>query len=689
LIKIIEIILNLNKSNYFILLKYISLLFIFPFLLNAQETKVTLLDSVISLRESINENSLTIKEKLENAKKSYELSKTLNIDSTRLKSLRNLAYANLISGEFKNYKEYSYKTLKLAAKLKDTTELAFSNYYLGYYHWYNLQNDSAYYYYYSAQRLYRTLGDTENQASVLVNMALIQKNEKDYLGAEKNAIESIRLLQNLPESNDNLDSQWSLYNTLAHISESLERREQAIEYYNKTLEISKKLDNPRYYYLSSINNLAYTLEGQGKLQEAYDLYEEVASDEQLFSVDPDLYVIAIGNVARLKFMIDESKDVEAKNILFNTLKITDSLDDTINEMGIYGFLADIYNKTNMRDSALFFSEKQLELAKLTNSNTERLQSLKLLGQLEEGDKGVKYLNEHIRLSDSLLKNERDARDKFARIEFETDEIIAERDQISKERLIFLLSSIGLFVAAILIYIIISQRAKNKQLRFNQIQQEANEEIYNLMLAQQDKIEEGRTHEKKRISEELHDGILGKLFGTRLSLDSLNMVNTPEAVKTREKYLHGLKNIEEEIRKISHDLSNDFVSDSNFIDIIDTLIETQTQAYNLEYHFDTDKEINWEEIPNKTKIHIYRMLQETLQNIYKHANANEVKISFKLKNDVILMSIEDDGEGFNVTKARKGIGLKNIDSRVKEIGGIANVFSEINVGTKFEISIPLS
>lgn len=82
-----------------------------------------------------------------------------------------------------------------------------------------------------------------------------------------------------------------------------------------------------------------------------------------------------------------------------------------------------------------------------------------------------------------------------------------------------------------------------------------------------------------------------------------------------------------------------------------------------------------------------MLQETLQNIYKHANANEVKISFKLKNNVILMSIEDDGDGFNVNKARKGIGLKNIDSRVNEIGGIAKVFSEINKGTKFEISIP--
>jgi two-component system NarL family sensor kinase len=671
------------------LLKYFLLLLVLPITLSSQEEN-KLLDSIIKLRDLSSQSSdLPVDDKLNYAKKAYELSKGVNRDTTLLKSIRNLSYAFVNSGDYTNYGKFSHKTLKLAVKLNDTSAMAMTNFHLGYYHDYELRNDSAYYYYYSARKLFGALGDTENEVSTLVNMSVIQRVEKDYVGCEKNAIEAIKLLQSLPENNNNLDSQWSLNNTLALVSEQLERRDEAIEYYDKIIEISKKVDNPRYYYLSSINNLAYTLEGQGKLQEAYNLYEEVANDEQLFNVDPDLYVIAIGNVARLKFMIDKNKDVEAKNILFNTLKITDSLDDTINEMGIYGFLADIYSKTSKLDSAVYFSEKQLELAKLTNSNTERLQSLKLLGQLEEGSKGVQYLNEHIRLSDSLLKNEREARDKFARIEFETDEIIAERDQISKERLIFLLSSIGLLVAAILIYIIISQRAKNKQLRFNQIQQEANEEIYNLMIAQQDKIEEGRTHEKKRISEELHDGILGKLFGTRLSLDSLNMVNTPEAIKTREKYLHGLKNIEEEIRKISHDLSNDFVSDSNFMDIISTLIETQTQAYNLEYRFENDKEINWEELPNKTKIHIYRMLQETLQNIYKHANANEVKISFKLKNDVILMTIEDDGNGFNVAKARKGIGLKNIDSRVREIGGIAKVFSKIDIGTKFEISIPTS
>jgi signal transduction histidine kinase len=677
---------HLKKKNLFKYLIYFTILNSSGFVIAQGHGKT--LDSILALRKIANDVNTPLVDKVKLAKKAYDLSKNIKVDSTILKSGRDLSFMYVINGDFENYRFYNQKNLKLATKLKDTSALANVNEHLAYYHYTNSKYDSAYYYYYQSLKLYTYLHNPDKQVDVLYAMANMQETEKDYEGSEKNTIQALKLLNQLPETNENLIMSRSLNNLLAVISERLERREEAIAYYKKTIEISKKIDNSKYYYLNSLNNLAYTLEGQGELDEALKMYNEILSEKQLAQVDPSLYVIVIGNVARVKFMLDKNNASESKKTLYQALKITDSLDDTVNQMGIYGFLADIYDKTNQKDSAIYFSKKQLEYAKLTHSNIEKLQALKLLGQLESGNKGVEYLNEHIRISDSLLQNERKARDKFTRIEFETDQIIAEKERISKERLIFLLSSIGLLIGGILIYIIINQRAKNKQLRFNQMQQAANEEIYNLMLAQQNKIEEGRTVEKKRISKELHDGILGKLFGTRLNLDSLNMANTPEAVKTREKYLNGLKNIEEEIRKISHDLSNDFVSESNFVDIITALIETQTQAYNLKYNFKNDASIHWEEFPNKTKIHIYRMLQETLQNIYKHANANEVKISFKLKNSVILMTIEDDGEGFNINKARKGIGLKNIDSRVSEIGGMVKVFSEINKGTKFEISIPI-
>mgnify|MGYP001950343351 CR=1 FL=1 len=355
---------------------------------------------------------------------------------------------------------------------------------------------------------------------------------------------------------------------------------------------------------------------------------------------------------------------------------------------VSSYKADFFLKNKILDSAVTRAKESYTIAKELEIYEFVLKSLKQLSEASPKEEVKSYLDEYIKLSDSLIDNERVSRNKFARIEFETDKLKEEKEKAARERQIFLLSSIGLFVTLVLIYIIITQRAKNRELEFNRQQQEANEEIYNLMLAQQDKIDEGRTKEKKRISEELHDGVLGRLFGTRLSLDSLNLQNTPEAIKTREQYINELKSIEQEIRKISHDLNVDFVSGSSFSDILESLVTTQMQAYQLNHTYEEDDKIDWDIVSNKTKIHVYRMLQETMQNIYKHAQASHVKISFQLKNNVILLTVEDDGLGFNTAKARKGIGLKNFESRADALGGKVEIFSKPEQGTKVLIHIPL-
>jgi len=351
-------------------------------------------------------------------------------------------------------------------------------------------------------------------------------------------------------------------------------------------------------------------------------------------------------------------------------------------------LAGYYLTHNNRDKAKFYAFKAYEISIVYKRYDDQLETLLLLSKIENGNTALAYTQKYIALNDSLQKEERAIRNKFARIKYETDEIQARNVQISRERMLFLGLAIGLGVTAFLVYVIISQRAKNKELKFNQEQQQANEEIYNLMLSQQDKIDEGRSQEKKRISEDLHDGILGRLFGTRLSLDSLNFSTDAEAVKNRSQYIDELKSIEQEIRRISHDLNADFVTGSGYLDIVETLIENQTEAYQLSYDFIHKDEIDWEGVNNKTKIHFYRMIQESLQNIYKHANASHVDISFEIEQGKIKLNITDDGEGFVVTKAKKGIGLKNIKSRVDELKGELFINSQIDTGTSISISVPL-
>ena len=316
-----------------------------------------------------------------------------------------------------------------------------------------------------------------------------------------------------------------------------------------------------------------------------------------------------------------------------------------------------------------------------------LKPLLLLSELDRGEEGRVSAQKYIKISDSLQKAERAIRNKFARIRFETDEIEKRNVEITREKQLYLITSLILFVIGALVYIIFKQKSRNKQLRFDQLQQKSNEEIYNLMIAQQQRLEEGRQQEKQRVSRELHDGVLSKLFGTRLSLDSLNNRSDTEAVDTRAKYLEDLKVIEQEIRQVSHDLNGEiFDSNLGYTEVITNLISNQTKIKDVKYQFNADKLINWEEVSNKVKIHLYRILQESLQNINKHARAKNVTVNFQKIDEKIQLDIADDGVGFDDNKVKNGIGLKNIKSRIKELNGKLRFTSVKGKGTNISITV---
>jgi signal transduction histidine kinase len=102
------------------------------------------------------------------------------------------------------------------------------------------------------------------------------------------------------------------------------------------------------------------------------------------------------------------------------------------------------------------------------------------------------------------------------------------------------------------------------------------------------------------------------------------------------------------------------------------------------------DIDWELVPNTSKINLYRILQEALQNINKYANAENILVHFrKDKKGNLLINIEDDGVGYDVnSKKSKGIGIKNVVSRTQQCQGIIDIKSEIGKGSKIIITFPL-
>lgn len=242
---------------------------------------------------------------------------------------------------------------------------------------------------------------------------------------------------------------------------------------------------------------------------------------------------------------------------------------------------------------------------------------------------------------------------------------------------------------LLLFIIWNQRMRNKKLQLEKEQQEANEEIYNLMLNQQYSVDEGRREIKKRISEELHDGVLGKLFGTRLILGTLNSAKDEESIIKREKYISDLQEVEDEIRNVSHELNEKSVmSDIGYATLIEELLEKQSIVGKFNYAFKYDEQLKLEKLSGSLQMNLYRIIQEAVQNINKYAKAENVLVEFKIVDNHIKLTIQDDGVGFDTASKSRGIGLKNMDSRIKNLHGTINVTSEKGEGTTIRIEVPL-
>jgi signal transduction histidine kinase len=221
----------------------------------------------------------------------------------------------------------------------------------------------------------------------------------------------------------------------------------------------------------------------------------------------------------------------------------------------------------------------------------------------------------------------------------------------------------------------------------QEQQKANEEIYQLMFEQQQKVDDARTEEKNRIAMELHDGILNNIYAVRLNLEFINKKTDEESIATRKSYIKELQGVESEIRTVSHELSRNAIinTDKNFESLLDFMISTQKNNFNTKFEADIDPDIDWENMSNIYKVNLYRIIQEGLQNINKYSQAKHATVHLSKENQNIIATIHDDGIGFDTAKAATGIGHKNLKKRTEALNGSIKVQSAINRGTTITVT----
>ncbi|MCZ2355176.1 MAG: response regulator [Bacteroidia bacterium] len=216
----------------------------------------------------------------------------------------------------------------------------------------------------------------------------------------------------------------------------------------------------------------------------------------------------------------------------------------------------------------------------------------------------------------------------------------------------------------------------KRIEQSEKQRQREEAERNLMST----IVETQENERRRIAEDLHDGLGQILYAAKLNLNTIE--NTEIAEQKQYNFEIAKTLIDqaiEEARNISHNLMPGALYDFGLISTLESYFERLEASKKLSIHFHTNIDSR---LPLKVEFTFYRIIQEIFVNIIKHSDATEVNIQLLLReNDNLVLLVEDNGKGFDTSDVKnKGFGLKNIESRIKTLNGQFNIDSAANHGT---------
>jgi two-component system sensor histidine kinase UhpB len=194
------------------------------------------------------------------------------------------------------------------------------------------------------------------------------------------------------------------------------------------------------------------------------------------------------------------------------------------------------------------------------------------------------------------------------------------------------------------------------------------------------------YERTEIGKELHDNVNQLLAATKLNLETAKS-NTSEIKILLEKSISNINAAIEEIRKIAGELTSYSINDIGLVTSIMEVAENINMSKTIRVNVYADK-FNEEQLGDNQKLMFFRIVQEALNNIIKHSFATSVDISITEESGKILLSIKDNGKGFDVSHTKKGIGVHNIQNRVSMFNGSLLLNSAPGQGCELRVEIPV-
>jgi signal transduction histidine kinase len=508
-------------------------------------------------------------------------------------------------------------------------------------------HDLAVYYFLELTRIAERLGYREVLGKAYVNLGISYFELKDYKMASQYLEKSIGINREFNRE----DFVIIAKNNLGGIAFQKKEMDTAMAFFEEALQLNRKVGD-QLSIANVMNNIGNVYESKGNYDSAFHYYNKSKSIYERAGAIND-FILAYKNIGL------------------------------------------IYERWGNYDRALEIYDSCLNIANRSNNLYARHEILYNMAKAHElkGDfnRAFQFLELYNHDRDTLFSEERSNKIASLQVVYETEQKqakILQQELIIEKRnsqlIILLLAGIGLIGFVVLIALYFRQRyVKDKIIKEQKIRQL--EEEKKLLAAKA--LVEGQEDERKRIAQELHDG-LGVLLSTaRMQFTSIKD-KSPENRPLIERAAKLLEQASGDVRKISHNMMPGLLTRLGLfeatIELMEKVAETEGIHVTCEVPEDADR------LTENSEIMLYRVLQEMVNNTLKHARARNISLRMTLDEGLLKIVYSDDGIGFNVEEKleQKTLGLSGIMSRVNFLNGKVSINSSENNGVGYDITIPL-
>lgn len=414
------------------------------------------------------------------------------------------------------------------------------------------------------------------------------------------------------------------------------------------------------------------------------------------------------NLATLYKKLDQHDS--AKYHYKNAIKIYTQNADTLRLFKTYNNLGNLYQDIQQYAKALQYLQNSLTLQKQTKDSLflgKTYSSLsKVYHRLQNHQKAYVYKDsaynirkiEYAKIKKADRYEVAYINEKRALEKVNSEKVIAE-EKTEKARLQVIVLLVSLLLLSILFFYITRVRKLKQQKLIAAYEKEQQEQqIQELINKQEMKaiyaMISGQEAERKRIAQDLHDNLGSKLSLVKIHYQSVedNLENID--ITTKQDYEKANELLDEackSVREISHNMLSGTLSKFGLMPALKELKQTIETACNKQQRHEVHIELTShkfdDRLDNSMEIEIYRIIQELLNNIIKHAKATHVAIQILKRNTEVNIIVEDNGIGFDTSTEYQGFGLKTIQSRIAKMQGTCNIDSGKGSGTTVTIDIP--